>query len=125
MTGRTLLVFFCLLGLAAPVRAADAPASPPSPSAPQVAPQADAGLEAGREQLHLGVLLRRPRDLPEEVEGRVSDTDDSLGHDGHESNVASARAAIEDRSLVILSVLPECRRSSIARFPIWPPGQHQ
>ena len=29
MTGRPLLVFFCLLGLAAPARAADAPASPP------------------------------------------------------------------------------------------------
>ena len=39
MTGRPLLVFFCLLGLAASARAADAPASPPSSSAPQAAPK--------------------------------------------------------------------------------------
>jgi len=48
MTGRPFLVFFCLLGLAAPARADDAPASPP---APQAAPKADAGQEDGREAL--------------------------------------------------------------------------
>ena len=62
MTGRPLLVFFCLLELAAPARAAASP-SPPH------APQTDADQDAGRDALLARLAVAAD---PDEADGIVA-----------------------------------------------------
>jgi tetratricopeptide (TPR) repeat protein len=97
MTGRPLLVFFCLLGLAAPARAADAPASPPSPPARQAAPQADAGREA------LLARLATAAD-PDEADGIVARIDRLNQHSGSDTGdllLSRAAAALDGEQVEV------------------------
>ena len=108
MTGRPLLVLFCLLGLAALARAADAPASPPSPTAqaaPQAAPQADVGPEAGRD-----VLLARLAAAadPDEADGIVARIDRLNQHSGSDTGdllLSRAAAAIDSENIEVAQQL--------------------
>ena len=92
MTGRPLLVLFCLLGLAAPARAAGVTASPPPPPA---APQADAGQDAGRDALLARLAAAAD---PEEADGIVARIDRLNQHSGSDTGdllLGRAAAALD------------------------------
>jgi tetratricopeptide (TPR) repeat protein len=92
MMGRPLLVLFCLLGLAAPARAAGATASPPPPAA---APQADAGQDAGRDALLARLAAAAD---PEEADGIVARIDRLNQHSGSDTGdllLGRAAAALD------------------------------
>ena len=91
MMGRPLFVFLCLLGLAAPACAADAPMS----SRPPSTPQADGGQDAGRDAL----LARLAAAVdPEEADGIVARIDRLNQHSGSDTGdllLSRAAAAID------------------------------
>ena len=97
MTGHPLLVLFCLQGLAAPARAADALASaPPSP-----APQADAGQDAGRDAL-LGRLAVAAD--PDEADGIIARIDRLNQHSGSDTGdllLSRAAAALDGENVEV------------------------
>jgi len=92
MTGRPLLVLSCLLGLAAPARAADdAPASaPPSP-----APQADAGQDAGRDALLARLAVAADPDEADGVIARIDRLNQHSGSDTGDLLLSRAAAALD------------------------------
>jgi tetratricopeptide (TPR) repeat protein len=101
MTGRLLLVFFCLLGLAAPARAADAAASPP----PSPAPQADASQDAGRDALLARLAVAAD---PEEADGIVARIDRLNQHSGSDTGdllLSRAAAALDGESVEVAQQL--------------------
>jgi tetratricopeptide (TPR) repeat protein len=88
MMGRPLLVLFCLLGLAAPARAAGATTSPPPAPA---APQADAGRDALLARLAAAVD-------PDETDGIVARIDRLNQHSGSDTGdllLGRAAAALD------------------------------
>jgi tetratricopeptide (TPR) repeat protein len=88
MMGRPLLVLFCLLGLAAPARAAGATTSPPPAPA---APQADAGRDALLARLAAAVD-------PDETDGIVARIDRLNQHSGSDTGdllLSRAAAALD------------------------------
>jgi tetratricopeptide (TPR) repeat protein len=91
MMGRPLFVFLCLLGLAVPACAADAPMS----SRPPSTPQADGGQDAGRDAL----LARLAAAVdPEEADGIVARIDRLNQHSGSDTGdllLSRAAAAID------------------------------
>ena len=98
MTGRPLLVLFCLLGLAAPARAVGAPASPPPPPA---APQADAGQDAGRDALLARLAVAAD---PNEADGIVARIDRLNQHSGSDTGdllLSRAAAALDAENVEI------------------------
>jgi tetratricopeptide (TPR) repeat protein len=102
MTGRPLLVFFCLLGLAAPARAADAPASPPPPAA---APQADTGQDEGRDALLARLAAATD---PEEADGIVARLDrlnQRSGSDTGDLLLNRAAAALDGENVEVAQQL--------------------
>ncbi|MGA2494120.1 MAG: tetratricopeptide repeat protein [Roseiarcus sp.] len=105
MTGRPLLVFFCLLGLAAPVRAASASASPPSPPARQAAPQADAGQEAGREALLARLATAADPDEAGGIVARIDRLNQHSGSDTGDLLLSRAAAAIDGENVEVAQQL--------------------
>ena len=102
MTGRPLLVFFCLLGLSAPVRAADAPTSPP---APQAAPQADGGQDAGREALLARLATAADPDEADGIVARIDRLNQHSGSDTGDLLLSRAAAAIDDQNVEVAQQL--------------------
>jgi tetratricopeptide (TPR) repeat protein len=102
MTGRPFLVFFCLLGLAAPARADDAPASPP---APQAAPKADAGQEDGREALLARLATAADPDEADGIVARIDRLNQHSGSDTGDLLLGRASAAIDGENLEIAQQL--------------------
>jgi len=102
MTGRPLLVFFCLLGLAAPARAADAPMSPP---APQAAPQADGGQDAGREALLARLATAADPDEADGIVARIDRLNQHSGSDTGDLLLSRAAAAIDDQNVEVAQQL--------------------
>jgi tetratricopeptide (TPR) repeat protein len=96
MTGRPLLVFFCLLGLAAPARAADAPASPPSPDA---AHQTDADQEAGRDALLARLAAAADPDEADGIVARIDRLNQHSGSDTGDLLLSRAAAAIDGENV--------------------------
>ena len=98
MTGRPLLVFLCLLGLAGPVRAGGVPASPP---VPQASPQADAGQDAGRDALLARLATAAD---PDEADGLVARIDRLNQHSGSDTGdllLVRAAAAIDGENVEV------------------------
>jgi tetratricopeptide (TPR) repeat protein len=91
MTGRPLLVLFCLLGLAAPARAADAPASAP----PFPAPQADAGQDAGRDALLARLAVAADPDEADGIIARIDRLNQHSGSDTGDLLLSRAAAALD------------------------------
>jgi len=102
MTGRPFLVFFCLLGLAAPARADDAPASPP---APQAAPKADAGQEDGREALLARLATAADPDEADGIVARIDRLNQHSGSDTGDLLLGRASAAIDGENLEVAQQL--------------------
>jgi tetratricopeptide (TPR) repeat protein len=96
MTGRPFLVFFCLLGLAAPARAADAAAPPP---APQAGSQADAGPEAGREALLARLATAADADEADGIVARIDRLNQHSGSDTGDLLLSRAAAAIDGENV--------------------------
>jgi tetratricopeptide (TPR) repeat protein len=105
MTGRPLLVFFCLLGLAAPARAADAPVSPPSPSAPQAARQTDADQEAGRDALLARLAAAADPDEADGIVARIDRLNQHSGSDTGDLLLSRAAAAIDGENVAVAQQL--------------------
>ncbi len=101
MTGRPLLVLFCLLGLAAPVRAADAPASPP----PSPAPQADAGQDAGRDALLARLAVAADPDEADGIVARIDRLNQHSGSDTGDLLLNRAAAALDGESVEVAQQL--------------------
>ena len=97
MMGRPLFVFLCLLGLAVPACAADAPMS----SRPPSTPQADGGQDAGRDAL----LARLAAAVdPEEADGIVARIDRLNQHSGSDTGdllLSRAAAAIDGENVAV------------------------
>ena len=102
MTGRPLLVFFCLLGLAAPARAADAPASPPPPPA---APQADADQDAGRDALLARLAIAADPDEADGIVARIDRLNQHSGSDTGDLLLSRAAAAIDGERVAVAQQL--------------------
>jgi len=103
MTGRPFLVFLCLIGLAAPARAADAPESSPPDAA--ATPQADAGRDAGRDAL-LGRLAAAAD--PDEADGivaRIDRLNQRSGSDTGDLLLNRAAAAIDGENVEVAQQL--------------------
>jgi tetratricopeptide (TPR) repeat protein len=101
MTGRPLLVFFCLLGLAAPARAADVPASPPPSPALHAAARQDAGRDA------LLARLAAAAD-PDEADGIIARIDRLNQHSGSDTGdllLSRAAAAIDGENVEVAQQL--------------------
>jgi tetratricopeptide (TPR) repeat protein len=98
MTGRPVLVFLCLLGLAGPARAGGVPASPP---VPQASPQADAGQDAGRDALLARLATAAD---PDEADGLVARIDRLNQHSGSDTGdllLVRAAAAIDGENVAV------------------------
>ncbi len=101
MTGRPLLVFFCLLGLAAPARAADVPASPPA----SPAPRADAGPEGGRDALLARLAAATDPDEADGVVARIDRLNQHSGSDTGDLLLSRAAAAIDGENVEVAQQL--------------------
>ena len=102
MTGRPLLVFFCLLGLAAPACAASAPVSP---TKPQAIPQPDAVQDAGRDAMLARLAAAAD---PDEADGLVARIDRLNQHSGSDTGdllLSRAAAAIDGENLEVAQQL--------------------
>jgi tetratricopeptide (TPR) repeat protein len=98
MTGRQLLVLFCLFGLAAPARAADAPPSPaPSPAAPQ----ADAGQDAGRDALLARLAVAADPDEADGIVARIDRLNQHSGSDTGDLLLTRAAAALDGENVEV------------------------
>ena len=102
MTGRPLLVLFCLLGLVAPARAAGAPASPP---APQTVPQTDAGEDAGRDALLARLAAAADPDEADGVVARIDRLNQHSGSDTGDLLLNRAAAALDGEKLEVAQQL--------------------
>ena len=101
MTGRPLLVFFCLLGLAAPARAADPPASPPS----SPAPQADADQDAGRDALLARLAVAADPDEADGIVARIDRLNQHSGSDTGDLLLSRAAAALDGENVEVAQQL--------------------
>jgi tetratricopeptide (TPR) repeat protein len=101
MTGRPLLVFFCLLGFAAPACAADAPASRPSPAAPQAAPQVDSSQDAGRDALLARLAAAADPDEADGIVARIDRLNQHSGSDTGDLLLSRAAAAIDGENVEV------------------------
>jgi tetratricopeptide (TPR) repeat protein len=101
MTGRPLLVFFCLLGLAAPVRAADERASPPS----SAAPQSDAGPQGGRDALLARLATATDPDEADGIVARIDRLNQHSGSDTSDLLLSRAAAAIDGENVEVAQQL--------------------
>jgi tetratricopeptide (TPR) repeat protein len=101
MTGRPLLVFFCLLGLAAPARATDAAASPPPPAAPQ----ADADQDAGRDGLLARLAVAADPDEADGIVARIDRLNQHSGSDTGDLLLSRAAAALDAENLEVAQQL--------------------
>ncbi len=97
MTGRPLLVFFCLLGLAAPARATDAAASPPPPAAPQ----ADADQDAGRDGLLARLAVAADPDEADGIVARIDRLNQHSGSDTGDLLLSRAAAALDGENVEV------------------------
>ena len=98
MTGRPLLVLFCLLGLAAPARAVGAPASSPPPPA---APQADAGQDTGRDALLARLAVAADPDEADGIVARIDRLNQHSGSDTGDLLLSRAAAALDAENVEI------------------------
>jgi len=105
MTGRPLLVFFCLLGLSASARAADAPASPPSSSAPQAAHRTDADQEDGRDALLARLAAAVDPDEADGIVARIDRLNQHCGSDTGDLLLSRAAAAIDGENVEVAQQL--------------------
>jgi len=101
MTGRPLLVFFCLLGLAAPARATDAAASPPPPAAPQ----ADADQDAGRDGLLARLAVAADPDEADGIVARIDRLNQHSGSDTGDLLLSRAAAALDAENFEVAQQL--------------------
>jgi tetratricopeptide (TPR) repeat protein len=92
MTGRPLLVFFCLLGLAAPARAAASP-SPPH------APQTDADQDAGRDALLARLAVAADPDEADGIVARIDRLNQHSGSDTGDLLLSRAAAALDGENV--------------------------
>ncbi len=102
MTGRPLLVFFCLLGLAAPACAIAAPGSSPAPTA---APQADADAAAGREALLARLATAADPDEADGIVARIDRLNQHSGSDTGDLLLSRAAAAIDGERVAVAQQL--------------------
>ena len=105
MTGRLLLVFFCLLGLAAPARAAGAFASASSRPAPQAAPQAEASPEGGRDALLARLAAAADPDEADGIVARIDRLNQRSGSDTGDLLLNRAAAALDGEKLEVAQQL--------------------
>jgi tetratricopeptide (TPR) repeat protein len=101
MTGWPLLVFLCLLGLAAPVRAADAAASPPPPAAPQT----DADQDAGRDALLARLAVAADPDEADGIVARIDRLNQHSGSDTGDLLLSRAAAALDAENFEVAQQL--------------------
>ncbi len=96
MTGRPLLVFFCLLALAAPARAAGSPtpSASPAPAAPQAA-----GDDASRDALLARLAVATDPDEADGVVARLDRLNQRSGSDTGDLLLARAGAALDAENL--------------------------
>ena len=94
MTGRPLLVFFCLLGIAAPARAADAPAASPPPAA-------DADQDAGRDALLARLAIAADPDEADGIVARIDRLNQHSGSDTGDLLLNRAAAAIDGENVEV------------------------
>jgi len=99
MTGRPLLVFFCLLGLAAPARAADAVASPTQ------APRADADQDAGRDALLARLAVAADPDEADGIIARIDRLNQRSGSDTGDLLLTRAAAALDGERVEVAQQL--------------------
>jgi len=105
MTGRSLLVFVCLLGLASVARAADAPAPSPPAAATGTTPKADAGQDDGRDALLARLAAAAD---PDEADGIVARLDRLNQHSGSDTGdllLSRAAAAIDGENVEVAAQL--------------------
>jgi tetratricopeptide (TPR) repeat protein len=101
MTGWPLLVFLCLLGLAAPARAADVAASPPPPAAPQ----ADADQDAGRDALLARLAVAADPDEADGIVARIDRLNQHSGSDTGDLLLSRAAAALDAENFEVAQQL--------------------
>jgi tetratricopeptide (TPR) repeat protein len=96
MTGRPLLVVLCLLGLAAPARAADAAAPSSAP-----APQADVGQDAGRDALLARLAAAADPDEADGIVARIDRLNQHSGSDTGDLLLSRAAAALDGENVEV------------------------
>jgi tetratricopeptide (TPR) repeat protein len=99
MTGRPLLVFFCLLGLAAPAHAADTVASPSQ------APRADAAQDAGRDALLARLAVAADPDEADGIIARIDRLNQRSGSDTGDLLLTRAAAALDGEHVEVAQQL--------------------